>query len=128
MGKSKLSDFIPKAKLSKLAKQYKDIDLKKIEEEIAKMFWKDTPVITYEELRAKILPGYMYSIDSKEDPDSNVRATRIRAGQGGILLYLDECEKTGWPAGFYQKSITVWIDNQPYTLDQVNTKKNEQVQ
>ena len=61
------------------------------EEVIDKMFWKDTPAITYEELRAKILPGYMYSIDSEEDPFNNVRATRIRTGQGGILLYLDEC-------------------------------------
>jgi hypothetical protein len=53
------------------------------------------PELTYQQLRDKVLIGYWYSIVTGDPPYKKTRSTKINTGRGGVLTYIDACERLG---------------------------------
>lgn len=99
------------------------ISLTDIEKAIGEFFQNKTD-ITYAQLRAKVLSGYMYKIAFGSSKPGD-RSMNINTGQGGILLYVDACEKKGIPAWCIAESIICYTDQGPYNLLRLEIKKKE---
>jgi hypothetical protein len=81
---------------------YKNLTLSHLRKVITDFFHgKQKPVgppkLTYQQLRDKIMNGYWYSITTGEPPykKNDMRRTKINTGRGGILSYIDACERLG---------------------------------
>lgn len=64
------------------------------------------PLLTLEELDAKLLPGYTYRIDKK-----------LCTGNGGVREYI-KAFNGKWPASLIQRGIEVFIDGEEYPAEQ----------
>ncbi len=105
-------------------KKYKDITKEDIEKVLEEIYGEDAGNITYEELRARVAPGYWYSVVSPSDGE-NTRSVNLKTGSGGILLLIDEFEKTGMPAFIIARDIMCYIDGKNYPLSDIKIKKVE---
>jgi len=111
---------------------YKDLTKEKIEEALKEFFGSDDNKYKeeYAALRAKVLSGWFYSIGSGQiEHQEGVRKMMVHTGQGGVLAYIDACEKHFSPADEVAKTIFVsttngWITL--YDLKVVKKTKNEQ--
>lgn len=84
----------------------KIIDFKNPDESMSDLL-KDSD-ITYNALKEKILPGYSYKIYSGYKPYPGSRSVSAITGKGGVIMYIEACEKTSMPAGWCAESIFVY--------------------
>lgn len=96
---------------------YTPLTLEGLKAAIAEMFYEKGQGLTYQELRSKILSGYNYKVFSDK--------TSLFTGRGGVLMYLDSFEKTGFPAPLAAGSIFVYIDGKYHNILTLNIKKND---
>lgn len=82
---------------------------KEIKEILEKIF-NSQPSISYEKLRNKVLEGYMYTIKSN--------GFLITTGKGGILEYLNICEKNNIDPKIVGNSIKINL-KEDITLNQI---------
>jgi len=107
---------------------YKNLTLSHLRNAIRTFFHgkQKNPVITYEELRKKILPGYFYSIDSGKEAIEGKRNMTVHTGIGGVLLYIDACEATKWiTAEDAAKSIFCHTSKGDFNMLQIKLKSKE---
>jgi len=98
-------------------KNYTSLTLDVLKSAIAEMFYEKEQGLTYKELKSKILSGYHYRIANDK--------TSVHTGQGGVLIYIDSFEKTGFPASLAAESIFVYIQSKYYNILTLNVKKND---
>lgn len=80
-----------------------------------------------DELKAKILSGYFYTI--KQEGKQYVKGERnitLSTGSGGVLMYIDACVEKGIPSFAIEESIFVNVDGYSVCLKDISIKKNEQ--
>jgi hypothetical protein len=103
---------------------YKNLTLKKLRKEISAFFHgKQKSVLTYPELKAKILSGYFYSIDTGPSSVTGRRAIKVHTGIGGIISYIDACEQMeGMTAEDVARSIICHTSKGDFNMLQVKIK------
>jgi len=107
---------------------YKNLTLSHLRNAIRTFFHgkQKQSLLTYDELRKKILPGYFYSIDSGKEAIEGKRNMTVHTGIGGVLLYIDACEATKWiTAEDAAKSIFCHTSKGDFNMLQIKLKSKE---
>lgn len=105
-------------------KNYKDVTKEEIEQALKELF--PDHGLSYQELKDKILDGYWYKIMPMDLTESHKDSRNIamNTGRGGVLMFLDQCEKYFIPAGVIAENIFAYVEGAYHCILNLNHKKN----
>lgn len=92
----------------------KKISLEYMEKVFSELFYGKNPETAIPDLKKKVLDGYWYRIGTK---------LHSFTGKGGVLQYIDTCVEQSLPYFGIVDNISVFIDGEYYSLDELNVKE-----